>query len=193
MSELIPFTTNDVMARIIKIRGQEVLLDRDVAELYGVETKRINEALKNNPEKFPEGYVITLNDEESAVLRSKISTLEQQEGKGHHSKYNFKAFTERGLYMLATILKSKQATSTTLAIIDSFVKLREISRNVAALHQEQDKEKQKSLVQRTGELMNDLLLDDGETTETESTVEINLVALKFKHTVKRVKKKEKED
>ena len=193
MSELIPFTTNDVMARIIKIRGQEVLLDRDVAELYGVETKRINEALKNNPDKFPEGYVITLNDEESAVLRSKISTLEQQEGKGHHSKYNFKAFTERGLYMLATILKSKQATSTTLAIIDSFVKLREISRNVAALHQEQDKEKQKSLVQRTGELMNDLLLDDGETTETESTVEINLVALKFKHTVKRVKKKEKED
>ena len=193
MSELIPFTTNDVMARIIKIRGQEVLLDRDVAELYGVETKRINEALKNNPEKFPEGYVITLNDEESVVLRSKISTLEQQEGKGHHSKYNFKAFTERGLYMLATILKSKQATSTTLAIIDSFVKLREISRNVAALHQEQDKEKQKNLVQRTGELMNDLLLDDGETTETESTVEINLVALKFKHTVKRVKKKEKED
>ena len=193
MSELIPFTTNDVMARIIKIRGQEVLLDRDVAELYGVETKRINEALRNNPDKFPEGYVITLNDEESVVLRSKISTLEQQEGKGHHSKYNFKAFTERGLYMLATILKSKQATSTTLAIIDSFVKLREISRNIAALHQEQDKEKQKSLVQRTGELMNDLLLDDGETTETESTVEINLVALKFKHTVKRVKKKEKED
>ena len=71
-----------------------------------------------------------------------------------------------------------------LAIIDSFVKLREISRNIAALHQEQDKEKQKSLVQRTGELLNDLLLDDGETTETESTVEINLVALKFKHTVK---------
>ena len=179
MSELIPFTTNDVMARIIKIRGQEVLLDRDVAELYGVETKRINEALKNNPDKFPEGYVLTLNDEESSVLRSKISTIEQQEGKGHHSKYNFKAFTERGLYMLATILKSKQATSTTLAIIDSFVKLREISRNVAALHQEQDKEKQKNLVQRTGELMNDLLLDDGETTETESTVETNLVALKF--------------
>lgn len=193
MSELIPFTTNDVMARIIKIRGQEVLLDRDVAELYGVETKRINEALRNNPDKFPKGYVLTLNDEESSVLRSKISTIEQQEGKGHHSKYNFKAFTERGLYMLATILKSKQATSTTLAIIDSFVKLREISRNVAALHQEQDKEKQKNLVQRTGELMNDLLLDDGETTETESTVEINLVALKFKHTVKRVKKKEKED
>ncbi len=64
MSELIPFTTNDVMARIIKIRGQEVLLDRDVAELYGVETKRINEALRNNPDKFPEGYVFTLQPSE---------------------------------------------------------------------------------------------------------------------------------
>lgn len=85
------------------------------------------------------------------------------------------AFTERGLYMLATILKSKQATSTTLAIIDSFVKLREISRNIAALHQEQDKEKQKSLVQRTGELMNDLLLDDGETPHLQQVVAAGLV------------------
>ena len=59
MSDLIPFTTNDVMARIIKIRGQEVLLDRDVAELYGVETRDINKAVKNNPDKFPEGYIFT--------------------------------------------------------------------------------------------------------------------------------------
>ena len=189
MSELIPFTTNDVMARIIKIRGQEVLLDRDVAELYGVETKRINEALRNNPDKFPEGYVFTLQRSEKQEVVENFDRLKTLK----HSTVEPRAFTERGLYMLATILKSKQATSTTLAIIDSFVKLREISRNIAALHQEQDKEKQKSLVQRTGELMNDLLLDDGETTETESTVEINLVALKFKHTVKRVKKKEKED
>ena len=186
MSELIPFTTNDVMARIIKIRGQEVLLDRDVAELYGVETKHINQALRNNPEKFPEGYVFTLQSSETQELVKNFDRFETLK----HSAANPHAFTERGLYMLATILKSKQATSTTLAIIDSFVKLREISRNIAALHQEQDKEKQKSLVQRTGELMNDLLLDDGETTETESTVEINLVALKFKHTVKRIKKKD---
>ena len=189
MSDLIPFTTNDVMARIIKIRGQEVLLDRDVAELYGVETKRINEALRNNPDKFPEGYVFTLQPSEKQEVVENFDRLKTIQ----FSTVEPHAFTERGLYMLATILKSKQATSTTLAIIDSFVKLREISRNIAALHQEQDKEKQKSLVQRTGELMNDLLLDDGETTETESTVEINLVALKFKHTVKRVKKKEKED
>ena len=185
MSDLIPFTTNDVMARIIKIRGQEVLLDRDVAELYGVETRDINKAVKNNPDKFPEGYIFTLQRSEKQELVENFHRFETLK----HSTVEPRAFTERGLYMLATILKSKQATSTTLAIIDSFVKLREISRNIAALHQEQDKEKQKSLVQRTGEL---ILLDDGETTETESTVEINLVALKFKHTVKRIKKKEKE-
>ena len=189
MSDLIPFTTNDVMARIIKIRGQEVLLDRDVAELYGVETRDINKAVRNNPDKFPDGYIFTLQRSEKQELVENFHPFETL----RHSTVEPRACTERGLYMLATILKSKQATSTTLAIIDSFVKLREISRNIAALHQEQDKEKQKSLVQRTGELMNDLLLDDGETTETESTVEINLVALKFKHTVKRVKKKEKED
>ena len=173
----------------LKIDGQEVLLDRDVAELYGVETRDINKAVRNNPDKFPEGYIFTLQHSEKQELVENFHRFETLK----HSTVEPRAFTERGLYMLATILKSKQATSTTLAIIDSFVKLREISRNIAALHQEQDKEKQKSLVQRTGELMNDLLLDDGETTETESTVEINLVALKFKHTVKRVKKKEKED
>lgn len=159
------------MARIIKIRGQEVLLDRDVAELYGVETKRINEALRNNPDKFPEGYVFTLQpSEKQEVVENfdRFKTLQFSTVEPH-------AFTERGLYMLATILKSKQATSTTLAIIDSFVKLREISRNIAALHQEQDKEKQKSLVQRTGELMNDLLLDDGDAPHLQQVVAAGLV------------------
>ena len=139
MSELIPFTTNDVMARIIKIRGQEVLLDRDVAELYGVETRDINKAVKNNPDKFPEGYIFTLQRSEKQELVENFHRFETLK----HSTVEPHAFTERGLYMLATILKSKQATSTTLAIIDSFVKLREISRNIAALHQEQDKKKQK--------------------------------------------------
>ena len=111
MSELIPFTTNDVMARIIKIRGQEVLLDRDVAELYGVETKRINEALRNNPDKFPEGYVFTLQPSEKQEVVENFDRFETLK----HSTVEPRAFTERGLYMLATILKSKQATSTTLA------------------------------------------------------------------------------
>ena len=118
---ILPVTSKDVESRIVIVRGQHVLLDRDVAELYGVETKRINEAVKNNPEKFPPRCIIYLDEEESAVLRSKFSTIEPSQGKGHYSKYNFKAFTERGLYMLATILKSPRATQTTLAIIDTFV------------------------------------------------------------------------
>lgn len=185
MNEPIAFNTKDVMEKIIKVRGIDVLLDRDVAELYGVETKRVNEALKNNPEKFPEGYVLTLHDDETSKLVENFDRFDKMK----HSGVNPHAFTERGLYMLATILKSKRATTTTLAIIDSFVKLREISRNIMALHEEQNQERQKSLVQRTGELMNDLLVEDGETTQTESTIELNLMAVKFKHTVKRTKKK----
>ena len=91
--ELIPF--KEVEEKIIVVRGHEVLLDRDVAALYGVETKRINEAVRNNPRKFREGYMFELTSDESSVLRSKISTLELSEGKGRYSKYNFKAFTER--------------------------------------------------------------------------------------------------
>ena len=80
----------DVENRLIPLRGQMVLLDRDLAELYGVETKRVNEAVKNNPDKFPAGYVWEMTEEESEVLRSKISTLEPLNGKGHYSKYNYK-------------------------------------------------------------------------------------------------------
>ena len=185
MNEPIAFNTKDVMEKIIKVRGIDVLLDRDVAELYGVETKHINQALRNNPEKFPKGYVLTLQPVETQELVKNFDRFDMMK----HSGVNPHAFTERGLYMLATILKSKRATTTTLAIIDSFVKLREISRNIMALHEEQNQERQKSLVQRTGELMNDLLIEDGETTQTESTIELNLMAVKFKHTVKRTKKK----
>lgn len=87
--------------RIVCIRGQSVIIDADVAALYGVETKRINEAVRNNRDKFPVGYMFELNAAESQALRSQISTLEHS-GRGKYSKYNYKAFTEKGLYMLAT-------------------------------------------------------------------------------------------
>lgn len=179
--------TKEVEARVIELRGQKVILDRDVAELYGVETKRVNEAVKNNPDKFPEGYVFALTEEETHALRSKFSTLETN-GRGQHTKYVPKAFCEKGLYMIATILKSPRATQTTIAIVESFTKLRELTRNIEAIHNEPDNAKQKGLIQRTGELLSDLLVDDTETTETESTIELNLMAVKFKHTVKRTKK-----
>lgn len=102
-----------------------------------------------------------------------------------------KAFTEKGLYMLATILKSPRAVSTTIAIIESFARLRELSRNLSALTGEGDEKKQKGLMQRSGEILNDLLSsmeDEGEVTETESSIELNLYALKMKRTVKKMKK-----
>ena len=179
---ILPITTKDVESRIVIVRGQHVLLDRDVAELYGVETKRINEALKNNPEKFPPRCIIYLDEEESAVLRSKISTLEPSQGKGHYSKYNFKAFTERGLYMLATILKSPRATQTTLAIIDTFVEVREMARTMEALQNVTDGgTEQQSLLQKTGQLLATVVGNNLSTASTETEIELNFAVVKIKH------------
>jgi len=90
---------NSVEEKIISIRGISVILDSDVAELYGVETKRINEALKNNPEKFPEGYVIEINHNEKVKLVENFDRFNRLK----HSAVLSKAFTEKGLYMLATL------------------------------------------------------------------------------------------
>ena len=122
-------STKDVEDKVIIVRGQKVLLDRDVAALYGVETKRVNEAVRNNIEKFPDGYVLELTDEESSSVRSKISTIQEMHN-GKHSKYNYKAFTERGLYMLATILKSPPIR-TSHATVSSWTRLVSLSTGVA--------------------------------------------------------------
>ena len=179
---ILPVTSKDVESRIVIVRGQHVLLDRDVEELYGVETKRINEAVKNNPEKFPPRCIIYLDEEESAVLRSKFSTIEPSQGKGHYSKYNFKAFTERGLYMLATILKSPSATQTTLAIIDTFVEVREMARTMEALQNVIDGgTEQQSLLQKTGQLLATVVGNNLSTASTETEIELNFAVVKIKH------------
>ena len=179
---MLSITTKDVESRIVTIRGQHVLLDRDVAELYGVETKRINEAVKNNPDKFPPRCIIYLDDEESAVLRSKLSTLEPSQGKGRYSKYNFKAFTERGLYMLATVLKSPRATQTTLAFIDTFVEVREMARTMEALQNVTDgSTEQQSLLQKTGQLLATVVGNNLSTASTETEIELNFAVVKIRH------------
>ena len=93
MSELVKF--KEIEEKIVVVRGQQVILDSDVAVLYDVETKRINEAVKNNPEKFPTGYVFEVDNKELISLRSKISTANSAK-----SGVLPKAFTEKGLYML---------------------------------------------------------------------------------------------
>src|SRR3990172_46344 len=129
--------------KIIELRGEKVIIDSDVAELYGVETKRINEAVKNNTDRFPAGYIIEITKDEFDNLRSKFSTSSWG-GRRHLPK----AFTEKGLYMLATILTSKQAIQTTVAIIETFYRIKTLSRTIKDLSTIQDKEKQKSLMQK---------------------------------------------
>ncbi|MBC8285952.1 MAG: ORF6N domain-containing protein [Nitrospinae bacterium] len=172
---------------IINIRNEKVILDSDVAKIYGVETKRINEAIKNNPDKFPEGYIMDLSDESWEFLRSKFSTLKKG-GRGEHKKYKPTALPERGLYMIATILKSKQATEATIAIIEAFTKLRTLSKSMQELSQTSDKEIQKTIMEKASELMGDLIYGDMEISESETSIEVNFAVMKMKHTIKKVKK-----
>jgi len=182
MSNIIKF--ENIESKLIETRGQKVLLDIDIAALYEAETKRINEAVKNNPNKFPFGYILELSKEELDSLKSKISTLKDR-GRGQHSKYPPKAFTEKGLYMLATILKSKIATQTTISIIETFAKVRELTKTIKTLSTNPEKEKQQSLMKKSGEIISELLENDLQTSESETTIEINFAVLKFKHTIKK--------
>ena len=181
MSDIIRF--ENLQDRIIEIRDQKVLLDVDVAEIYGVETKRINEAVKNNPDKFPTGYVIELDKMEWDGLKSKFSTSI----KGGKVKLP-SAFTEKGLYMLPTILKSQQAVRATLAIIETFSKIRELSRNIKTLSNVKNKSEQQNLMQKSGEIIAEILEDDLQTTDTETSIELNFAVLKFKHVIKKKNK-----
>jgi hypothetical protein len=184
-AEVVKF--NAIEERIITLRGEKVLLDKDVAELYNVETREINQAIKNNPDKFPTGYIIELTKDEHVSLRSKFLTLEET-GRGKHSKYLPKAFTEKGLYMLATILKSPRATQTTIAIVETFAKIRELARTVAELSAAPEEFQQKSLIQRGGDIISDILGDDLQVSSAETKYEVNFALLKITHTVKKISK-----
>ena len=182
MKTLIGF--EEIEDKIITLRGQKVLLDRDVAALYGVETKRVNEALRNNLDKFPEDYCFTLQVSEKQLLVENFDRFSVLK----HSTVEPKAFTEKGLYMLATILKSARATEATISIIETFAKLRELSRTLNNLPDAS--EEQQSLLEKSGDLFTDLLDNNLQATDSETTIELNLAVLKVKHTVKRKADKE---
>ena len=176
--KLLPY--QEVKDKIVHLRKQDVILDFAVAELYGVATREINQAVKNNPNKFPEGYVFEIDKQELADLRSKNLIANSPK-----SRTIPKAFTEKGLYMLATILKGDKATDTTISIIEAFAKLRELSRTIGELSANPDQFTQKSLMQKSGEIMADLFGEDMQTSETETEIELNFAVLKLKHTIKR--------
>lgn len=180
---------DQVQEKIITLRNQQIIIDSDVAELYGVETKRINEAVKNNPEKFPDGYLFELNFAEKNELVENFDRFKKLK----HSSVSLKGFTERGLYMLATILKSPKAIETTLAIVDTFTKVRTLGRVV---HQMQNlpehSPKQKTMMEQTGNLITDLIIagDELEVLGSETTYEINFAVFKVKKTIKKSGKKQ---
>jgi len=191
MSELIKH--QDIKDRIIEIRGERVLLDRDVAELYGVDSKRVNEAVRRNHDKFPEGYIITLESNDWEILRSQFATLSGS-GWGQHTKYKPKAFTEKGVYMLATILKSPTATQTTIAIVETFYKLRELTEVISQLPSVLDESAQKALMTRGGEIISEIIDETiMDVIGNETSFELNLGAVKVKHTIKREKREKKFD
>lgn len=170
-----------IESRIIAIRGEKVLIDVDVAEIYGVETKRINEAVKNNLDKFPQDYLFEVSKDEKDELVENFDRFNRLK----HSTAKPKAFTEKGLYMLATILKSKQATETTFAIIETFARIRQLSRTLNQLTEAESEAQQKALMRKGGEIISEVLGDELSTTDTETTVELNVAFLKVKHTIKR--------
>jgi len=172
--------------KLIKYKDEVVLVDSDVAKLYGVETKDINKAVSNNPNKFLDGYILELTKEEKIELVEKFHRFDKLK----HSTVNPKVFTEKGLYMLATIIKSNIATQTTLAIVETFTNVRKLSRNINSIDENQTKEEHQLLVDESNALLQTIIdieparaLKDDET-EIETKIELNLGIVKVSRVIK---------
>ena len=128
-NEVVPIDDDFIKSRILTIRGVQVMLDRDLATLYGVDAKRINEQVKRNIERFPEDFMFRLTKEE--CLRSQIATLNMERGK--HLKYMPYAFTESGVAMLSSVLRSSIAVDVNIRIMRAFVSMRRALVSVAPI------------------------------------------------------------
>ncbi len=126
----------DIESKILAIRGQHVMIDRDLAELYGVETKVLNQAVKRNIERFPERFMFQLNEKEFEFLRSQTVTSKTETRGGR--QYLPYAFTEQGVAMLSAVLKSDTAVLTSIMIIDAFVAFRRFLQNNSKIFTEID-------------------------------------------------------
>ena len=128
---------------IFSIRGEKMMLDSDLAELYGVETKRLNEQVRRNLNRFPPDFMFQLTAEEWESLRSQFATLKR----GEHRKYLPFAFTEHGALMLANVLNSERAAQTSVQVVRAFVRLRqmlaanaELARKLEAMENKYDRQ-----------------------------------------------------
>ncbi|MBI2280885.1 MAG: ORF6N domain-containing protein [Bacteroidetes bacterium] len=178
-----PVKFEHIESKVIDLRNQKVILDSDVAVLYGVQTKEINQAVKNNPDKFPKGYIFSL----TTVEKTELVKIFDRFNSLKHSTATSKAFTEKGLYMLATILKGEKATQTTVAIIETYANLKNISRTINELSKTNDENKKQQLLKKSGEMIAEIFDNDLATNESETSIEINFAVLKFKHTIKKKK------
>jgi len=127
MQELV--IQGEISSKILSLRGQQVMLDRDLADLYGVKSIRLREQVKRNSERFPNDFMFQLTDNEVEVMVSQ-NAIPSKQHLGGALPY---AFTEEGIYMLATVLNSKVAIQTNIAIIRTFKKLREFSKHYNTL------------------------------------------------------------
>lgn len=117
---------DDISKRIFDVRGMRVMIDSDLAILYGVSTKRLNEQVKRNLRRFPAEFMFQPTPEEARILRSQIATLSS--GWGRHRKYAPLLFTEHGALMLATVLNSPRAVEVSVMIVEAFVQMRHATR-----------------------------------------------------------------
>ena len=177
----------ELESKFITYKNETVLIDSDVAELYGVETRDINKAVKNNLDKFPDGYIIELTKEDKTELVENFHRF----NKLKHSTVNPKIFTEKGLYMLATIIKSKVATQTTIKIIETFANIKKLSRNLSSISHEQTEQEQRSIVEESNQLLEEIIdiqpiteIKDDNVTEVETRIELNLGFAKISRIVK---------
>ena len=166
-----------------------VMFKLRIHELYGVETREINQAVSRNPDKFPDGYIFSLSKEEKIEVITICDNLKD-------IKFNPvppTVFTEKGLYMLATILKSPVATQTTIAIVEAFANLRELNRYIKQLPYTTDENEQSSLSTRIGNALFGIFDDDiMDINGDERSMELNLPFIKFKRTITLEKRKEKD-
>jgi len=129
-AELQVVATPAIESRILVVRGRQVMLDEDLADLYGVETKRLVEQVKRNLERFPEDFMFQLSKAEAAALRSQIATSNIGRGGRRYAPY---VFTEQGVAMLSGVLRSKRAIAVNIEIMRAFVELRRIASSYAAI------------------------------------------------------------
>lgn len=179
-------------SKLINLNDNLVLLDKDVALLYEIEPKRLREQLKRNIERFPKDYAYQLTDEEVIIMGSQNATPSKKQYGGT----NPWVFTEKGLYMVSTILKSKNALNATFIIIETFANIKQLSRNLNSIDENQTKEEQLSLVEQSNILLEKIIdiqpttkLKDDET-EVETKIELNLGVVKVSRVVKSKKVKE---